>query len=65
MCYTPARKIMRKIAGQKDEFLATQKAALQSLVQLFAPMMPHLAETCWHLLGGAGAGNPSGLASGR
>ena len=40
--------------GQKDEFLATQKAALQSLVQLFAPMMPHLAETCWHLLGGAG-----------
>ena len=30
------------------------KAGLEALVQLFAPMMPHLAETCWQALGGAG-----------
>jgi leucyl-tRNA synthetase len=24
------------------------------LVQIVAPMMPHLAEECWHLLGGQG-----------
>lgn len=28
--------------------------ALSKLVRLFAPMMPHLAEACWALLGGKG-----------
>ncbi len=28
-----------------------QREAAVSLVQLFAPMMPHLAEECWHVLG--------------
>ena len=28
--------------------------ALSKLVRLFAPMMPHLAEACWGLLGGQG-----------
>ena len=28
-----------------------QREAAVSLVQLFAPMMPHLAEECWQVLG--------------
>ena len=43
-----------KAGKEKAEFMATQKTALLRLAQLFAPMMPHLAETCWQLLGGAG-----------
>ncbi|MGB1117407.1 MAG: leucine--tRNA ligase [Parvibaculales bacterium] len=30
------------------------KSGLLTLVQLFAPMMPHLAETCWRALGADG-----------
>src|SRR5258708_14928389 len=32
---------------------AVREAAV-ILVQLFAPMMPHLAEECWQVLGGSG-----------
>ena len=34
-----------------DELGMAQREAAVSLVQLFAPMMPHLAEECWHVLG--------------
>ena len=34
-----------------DELRMAQREAAVSLVQLFAPMMPHLAEECWHVLG--------------
>ncbi len=34
-------------------FLAVQEASV-ILVQLFAPMMPHLAEECWQVLGRSG-----------
>jgi leucyl-tRNA synthetase len=30
---------------------AIQREALESLVRLIAPMMPHLAESCWHARG--------------
>jgi leucyl-tRNA synthetase len=33
---------------------ATRRKALRALVQLIAPMAPHLAEECWALLGGQG-----------
>ncbi len=36
------------------EYAAALKTSLQTLVQLFAPMMPHLAESCWEMLGGDG-----------
>ncbi len=32
----------------------TQREAVSALVQLFAPMMPHLAEECWKVLGHEG-----------
>ena len=34
-----------------DELKMAQREAAVSLVQLFAPMMPHLAEECWLVLG--------------
>ncbi len=37
-----------------DELKMAQREAAVSLVQLFAPMMPHLAEECWQALGGDG-----------
>ena len=37
-----------------DAERAVLKSGLLTLVQLFAPMMPHLAETCWHALGADG-----------
>jgi leucyl-tRNA synthetase len=33
---------------------ATREQAIRSLVLLVAPMVPHLAEECWALLGGSG-----------
>lgn len=42
-------------AGKADEVLTSAcKQAASHLVQLFAPMMPHLAEECWILLGNDG-----------
>jgi len=37
-----------------DELKMAQREAAVSLVGLFAPMMPHLAEECWQVLGCAG-----------
>ena len=37
-----------------DAERAILKSGLLTLVQLFAPMMPHLAESCWHALGAEG-----------
>jgi leucyl-tRNA synthetase len=42
--------IAKADAGRK----AAVRQALEFLVQLIAPMMPHLAEECWIALGGAG-----------
>jgi leucyl-tRNA synthetase len=39
---------------EDDEARATLKQSLLHLVHLFSPMMPHLAESCWALLGGSG-----------
>ena len=39
---------------EDDEARAVLKQSLQHLVHLFSPMMPHLAESCWALLGGEG-----------
>ena len=36
-----------------DEAWAVREAT-EILIQLFAPMMPHLAESCWAVLGGSG-----------
>ena len=42
-------------AGKADlELTAASKQAAGMLVQLIAPMMPHLAEECWKLLGNDG-----------
>ena len=39
---------------EDDGARAVLKQALLHLVHLFSPMMPHLAESCWALLGGEG-----------
>ncbi len=41
-------------APTDDNARAVLKSGLLTLVQLFAPMMPHLAESCWHALGADG-----------
>jgi leucyl-tRNA synthetase len=41
-------------ATTDDDARAVLKSGLLTLVQLFAPMMPHLAESCWHTLGADG-----------
>jgi leucyl-tRNA synthetase len=41
-------------APTDDDARAVLKSGLLTLVQLFAPMMPHLAESCWHALGADG-----------
>ncbi len=41
-------------APSNDQIRAAQRQAVTSLVQLFAPMMPHLAEECWGRLGKEG-----------
>jgi leucyl-tRNA synthetase len=41
--------------GEKDASLGwALREAGETLVQLIAPMMPHLAEECWHALGRKG-----------
>ena len=37
--------------ARDNEAKATRRAACQILVTLIGPMMPHLAESCWRLLG--------------
>lgn len=39
------------IEGEKDKSGPEYHFALETLVRLIAPMMPHLAEECWSLLG--------------
>jgi leucyl-tRNA synthetase len=39
--------------GKSPEFASAIGEAARLLVLMFAPMMPHLAEECWKLLGGA------------
>ncbi|HTQ12587.1 MAG TPA: leucine--tRNA ligase [Rhizomicrobium sp.] len=41
------------IGGEEGD-AAAKREALEALVLLSAPMMPHLAETCWEALGGSG-----------
>src|SRR3954470_3278958 len=40
-----------KAAGASTAFAASAREAVEIMVQLFAPMMPHLAEECWAALG--------------
>ena len=40
--------------AEDHEARAVLKQSLLHLVHLFSPMMPHLAESCWQLLGGTG-----------
>jgi leucyl-tRNA synthetase len=39
---------------KSDAGAEAKRAALRTLAQLSAPMVPHLAEEVWHILGGAG-----------
>ncbi|MDB5506921.1 MAG: leucine--tRNA ligase [Devosia sp.] len=41
-------------AAPGPEALAALREAIERLIQLVAPMMPHLAETCWQALGKPG-----------
>ncbi|WP_448954086.1 leucine--tRNA ligase [Labrys neptuniae] len=58
--YTLVNSLGRALDGYKNDDAAPANlaAALQEagamLVQLIAPMMPHLAEECWGVLGGSG-----------
>jgi leucyl-tRNA synthetase len=40
--------------SESDAVRIAQVEAVTALVQLFAPMMPHLAEECWQVLGREG-----------
>jgi leucyl-tRNA synthetase len=40
-----------KNAGVSPAYAAAVREAIEIMVQLFAPMMPHLAEECWAALG--------------
>jgi len=46
--YTLANAVVSADAGVDG---AVRREALETLVMLIAPMMPHLAETCWEALG--------------
>jgi leucyl-tRNA synthetase len=46
--------IVGSFSAEADEARAVLKQSLLHLVHLFSPMMPHLAESCWQLLGGTG-----------
>jgi leucyl-tRNA synthetase len=45
---------LEKFAPKSDEEKITMNFALKNLVILFAPIMPHLAEECWQMLGQKG-----------
>ena len=42
---------MKKGKPLSDEWIAAMREALVFLLQIIAPMMPHLAEECWKTLG--------------
>ena len=44
---------LAKLAAADAESKAAARQALEFLVLMMAPMMPHLAEECWEALGGA------------
>ncbi|MGE7154021.1 leucine--tRNA ligase [Methylorubrum rhodesianum] len=50
--YTLANALDEGLRGGASKAAAGEAARI--LVQLIAPMMPHLAEECWHVLGGEG-----------
>ena len=56
--YELTNVLSRHLQGMQQAATAGGIAALREgvlrLVQLVAPMMPHLAETCWEALGGTG-----------
>ncbi|MCB1547424.1 MAG: class I tRNA ligase family protein, partial [Hyphomicrobiaceae bacterium] len=41
-------------AGESSALAHARREAVELLVQMMAPMMPHLAEECWHALGHEG-----------
>jgi len=58
MIYELTNAIAKFLADLADtptnDEVAALRLAVTNLVQLFAPMMPHLAETCWMALGQSG-----------
>ncbi|HWK63807.1 MAG TPA: leucine--tRNA ligase [Rhizobiaceae bacterium] len=57
--YELVNALQAPLAAQPDgkgdpAALPALREAIEILVALFAPMMPHLAEECWEALGGAG-----------
>ena len=48
----PRRQVGRQRRCDADK--AALREALEMLVSMIAPMMPHLAEECWAALGGEG-----------
>ncbi len=58
MIYELTNEISRFLGSIDDDPCLSEISALRlavaNLVQLFAPMMPHLAETCWRELGNKG-----------
>lgn len=52
---TLASPLTQVAAGTQDSaYVAAVRDAVQILVQIMAPMMPHLAEECWSVLGNEG-----------
>jgi len=55
--YELVNAIAASLAAQEAQVASVrvvQREAVTRLVQLFAPMMPHLAEECWRVLGQSG-----------
>ncbi|KAA0968237.1 leucine--tRNA ligase [Aureimonas fodinaquatilis] len=52
--YELVNTLSASISAEKMSAPAATREALAILVQLVAPMMPHLAEECWVVLGGKG-----------